>query len=527
MFHQDSLEIIYEEFNDKWYNALNVSNVISKKSLNLPYQLKLTSDESVNSNSYFTELNKDAYYVLVKYNQFVRYELRIFKNNVDKIVTRGYLDKFVIVSDKPQDKIKITDDPSTIDGRSKLITSCNELGDRNKAIEIYNKSVEPLGNKFCLYESLYKPDFEYSVANFYNNNKDEASLFQDKVMINRITPKNQQEGYLRNVYNFYQHNKLPLKRYKQLTVPCMNHYTVMNSAIIQDNGQGNGKSPSTIKDEPSFVLSVRTVNYFHVTPNYISNDADRHIRTETYLCKMDTKLELTKKLRIFSHVDYIKHRKTMVTCIEDMRVFYYKNRYWTIGTGIDTHYQRSHQMVLSRLKVDFQEESAITDKMYMLDYGSWKVQKNWIPFIFSDKLTIIYKYEPFTILEVNVKTGKCSIFKEVTQKIDCSTFRGSTVPFKYSIAGKYGTTYVMLVHTSRWLNGRNTYTQRFIEFDEHFVMVRTSPYFKITEHHMEYVMGCGYDYNTKEIYISLSENDLKGAIATISVDTFESMMYEI
>ena len=257
---------------------------------------------------------------------------------------------------------------------------------------------------------------------------------------------------------------------------------------------------------------MRTVNYLHQTPRYISLDEDQHIRTETYFCEVNNDLTIKSAKRIRNGTDYIKHRQTHVTCWEDMRLFYYKDNFWVIATGIDTHYQKSHQMVLGKLSIT-KSECCITET-HLLNYAGWNIQKNWLPVPKGDELFIIYRYEPFTVLKYDETAGKLTQVVQKTQhSVYCDGFRGSSVPFYCPIKNRW----IMLVHFGKWMNGKeNTYIHRFIEMDDDWNITKTGTPFQTKKHHMEYVMGATNHPDSKpnnpKIVMCLSENDSDGSI---------------
>lgn len=287
---------------------------------------------------------------------------------------------------------------------------------------------------------------------------------------------------------------------------------------------------SLFRDEAGGLLAAwRTVNYIHDN-GYVSEHSDGHIRTKTFVAEIpeflsnETNLTvlgsvpIEKVRELVNNVEYPSQRRSMVHNLEDQRMFLWNEQWWTVGTGIDTHYQQTHQMVLSRIN----ERDAAIERMVMLDYDQSSIQKNWIPFPYvKDKMLLIYTYEPFTILEVDLGTGKCHPFLVRQQLMNCHGFRGSAIPTRYNDR------YLMAVHRSMWLNktgkNTNTYAQKLIEFDNQFRFTRASNYFKITNHPMEYVMGC--HYNGKNLLMTLSENDANPSIVSFSEEEIEERLH--
>lgn len=556
---------------NKWLGALNTVSCISFTGVPITksdYFLNLYSadEELLSCSSFPSNLTLDYYYVLVKYGRYARFEPRLIKSNsvirslnsANNKNDSNTLFNVIVINNNhklaeefvnyPNDKERF----DSIDKAIQLHTSghqeeslklLNELfksgtkinidvayflskyeNTKNSRINALNVSnTELLISEIFLFDGLIQTVFEKSVALLYLKNFIPSRRYQDCLYLSRYLNNNSRDHFCNILYSYHLGKPISFNRIKRFSLPTMWNYTVMNSSIINIDSK--------------FYMTLRTVNYLHVAPNYISNDQDRQIRTVTYFCEMNSDFELIKKYRIINKVDYIQHRHTAVKCIEDLRIFHYNDEFWCIGTGIDTHYQQTHQMVIGHLNIDNEKGEAIIDKLYVLEYSSWKCQKNWIPFVTknsdgSDKLQIIYKYEPLTFLEINLdclvdpiycKGDKAIITrtKEIVQPIYCGSFRGSAIPFRYK------NNWIILVHCSRWLNGtKNTYVHRFLELDDNFVIKRVSPMFQTSNHHMEYVMGAVYDSQTKEIYLSLSENDSNGGVGSISQELFEEMFYD-
>lgn len=261
----------------------------------------------------------------------------------------------------------------------------------------------------------------------------------------------------------------------------------------------------------------RTVNYRHDTQKgYISEHDDGHIRTQTYTIRFSSGLDEFNIKQINNLVKYPSQRQSMIHDLEDQRLFKFGEDWYTIGTGIDTHLQSSHQMVLSKLNDDGDIE-----KMIFLDYDQTNIQKNWIPFPFHGKMLFIYQYEPFTLIEADLETGKCHTHLRCQQLINCKSLRGSSCPIKYQ--GKY----LMVVHRSLWFDKVNTYAQKLIEFTDDFRITRYSNYFKLTNCPMEYVMGCAFTDDDQMFHLTLSANDSDSRIVSFTQKDLESHLHAV
>lgn len=499
--------------------------------------------EYVCDNSFVPKLTEDRYCVYVRYGPWVRIEPRIVRSNlyndtIDNNETYPLLSTVIIESNGRLSDEELAKDPNydivkkmtlapdidlplISDIKHYLVRHYNKQNKREKAIEVSKRNVISHG-KLYLHDTICQEVFEISAAYYYNGDKEESHFYQDKAFLSPVIPKETAKRYLTNIYLYYLGAPLDFVRHKYWNISCLAHYTPMNAGIIKvDNPI---KCDFSYIENSSYYLTIRTVNYFH-THTYISNDDDKHIRTVTYLATMDNNLNVTSSRRIINRCDYIHHRHYMVECIEDMRLFKFNNKLYIVGTGIDTHHQQSHQIVIGQLQLE--EHVAYITKMYTLEYAQWRCQKNWLPFpeyrdgLQDHELAIIYKYEPFTLLKVNMNNGICTLYKEVQQKINCSSFRGSAVPFRHN--GKW----LMLVHNSQWFSGKNTYVQRMVEFDDNLQFTRVSCYFQTSDHHMEYIMGFQYDEEHNEFLFTTSKNDAHGGISTITYDQFQSMMYTL
>jgi|SRR6056297_2189597 len=480
------MDIVYKNsLNDKWYNCLSVVKDYGVRT-DRDYLLTLKENEYIDSNSYFDN-KTDANIVYAFYTNDKYSVLRpcIYKKTQD-----SYKECEICWTVRIYTNEEFTyDENNKIDERLRRIIEYNSKREYQKSI---NLCEEPLRIEEIVHKknSLHYIQSNLAVSYYYINCRRECYRLSDLLYFDRL---NNVKSDKNNILRYYCKDVFKGLEYQEVSFSTKYNYFVSNTSLCDQ------------------MAAVRTVNYIHNNGVYNSMDQDKHIRTKTYLCELNDDFSIKNHKLIENNIRYIEHRKTMVENIEDMRIFKFKENYWCIGTGIDTHYERSHQMVLLKLKGNQAE------KMYTLRYNSWLVQKNWIPFIYEDSINFIYSFEPFTILRLNEDSGEVTKVKEIKQKIDCSSIRGSTNIVLYEDK------YVCVTHVVFTVNKERNYLQKFIEFNKDFEITRCSSLFTLRDDPVEYSMGLTYKDNT--FYLTSTENDMNTRIYKIPQQIYEDNVF--
>ena len=111
--------------------------------------------------------------------------------------------------------------------------------------------------------------------------------------------------------------------------------------------------------------------------------------------------------------------------IEDIRYFHFNKELWGVGTSRELRDNWLNKMVLFKI-----EGNKIVHSVVLHNYNDSMCQKNWSPFIHNDKLLLVYSFHPLVILEPNLETGECTVFKELKTKSYFEDIKGGTCGIK-------------------------------------------------------------------------------------------------
>jgi len=543
-----SVDIIYEtnDMPNGWHAAIKIPGVRYIRyhfgfDDDPEYVLQLKKGEKVLPMSYLPlDLMDDCYKVYLKRGDYVKAEVRLLKfgakipKNTDHIqilpvyVETGKspenlimfkvvkeVNQLIINADFEGALSKMSKFPMTPDILH-FTRKCHNLMDNREAAISAQLDPKTIYRNWYHYDAISQANFETSAACFYLGDFESAFYHQDLLVRDRCISRNLKHGYLRNICDFYkrqmvQYPERTVKMYNQIHHPS--NYHLMNISLLKIEDD----MPEWVRLEGAVAIGLaRTVNYLIKNGAYVSMHEDRKIRTETYMIWLDDDLNVMVQHKLHVSVDYFKHRHTAIEDFEDLRIFKYPDgQIGFTATGIDTHVERSHQMVIGQIGIG----GKITG-VAMLHYADWRSQKNWLAFTHDDQLLMVYKYHPFTLIKIkDADTGSTQIHLEVPTKYDLDHIRGSSAPILVNswLAGtKYsGCYWLMTVHSSVRLNsGRVAYLQKFLLLSRNFEIKYISRFFKMTNELVEYSMGCIL-LNDK-IVISYSQDDRLGCLAVFN-----------
>jgi len=144
-------------------------------------------------------------------------------------------------------------------------------------------------------------------------------------------------------------------------------------------------------------------------------------------------------------------------------------------------------------------------------------QKNWSPFFYKGKLLLVYSFSPLIILEPDLKTGLCSIFKKENIKSNLAHLKGGSQGF---YIGNY---LYFITHEVLYEKGR-IYFHRFVKFNSNLELLSVSVPFYMKSMGIEYVAGAVYYDNN--VYISWGSDDKNSNISKISIENMNSKLFQ-
>ncbi len=157
--------------------------------------------------------------------------------------------------------------------------------------------------------------------------------------------------------------------------------------------QHSPTNPSIVnaQEENKLVVTVRGVRNQYFKNKYIG------VNNENYI------LVITENLSIenydFIEDRHIQYDKRAENGIEDLRIFWWKQNYWVLGTtycGDFSHNCRNlkNTMILAKLI-----HNTICEPFFISSPKNAHREKNWVPVPKGEKLYYIYRCSPFTLYE--------------------------------------------------------------------------------------------------------------------------------
>ncbi len=350
----------------------------------------------------------------------------------------------------------------------------------------------------------YKSYYEYSIIAYYLGFKKEGLLACNYLLLTKDfdIPGNIRSNAMNNSF-FY------LPQIKSESIDRIEN--LMLSQYYNPSSSSFEFSKSNNLDSHLYEGILRTVNYsINEKGHYLYPPNMNYIHTENYWVTLDkNKIIKQNKIVVSDNVETeFKRVYNSIQGLEDGRHIFYKNKLYASFTSFEYGKEAKASMVLTHIN---QEKDYIIDKIVHLKYETEKIQKNWVPFIYNDKLCFVYSYEPFIILEVNPDNGDCKELIKKEFKYRFNDLRGSAPP----IWLEEQQAYLIMTHEVIF-NDTRKYIHRFLLFDKEFNLVKVSIPFYFHKLFIEFSLSIIYDTNSKKLVIPFSYKDGEAFLSTIN-----------
>lgn len=348
----------------------------------------------------------------------------------------------------------------------------------------------------------YNCELEKSISAFYTTfYKEEGYKSCNKIILNKSIPEN----------------------IKNMTKPNMLFYLpTLSKNIIDININLPEKyvscNPFLTIHKGKLVGCIRTVNFLQNKGEYKVQDGTEKVNTKNFFVEFDSENNIIKQSEIIDKVERIKwdHR---VWGLEDMRLFNYQEEWWFTATSCQE--QENYRNPIQCLgKMIFNEENNTYDiidiKKCSGDFLQ-ETEKNWLPFVYDNKPLIIYKSEPFTMIEPNLYDKSCNIISKKSCSQDASNFRGSSSPIPY----KDG--YIYVEHEVAFINWR-TYYHRVVKFNKNFEIIEISKPFIFENRGVEFCISLVHQEN--KFIFGVGIEDKRAIMVTITEQEMENLFLQ-
>lgn len=230
------------------------------------------------------------------------------------------------------------------------------------------------------------------------------------------------------------------------------------------------------------------------------------VMTTNIICRLDDTLNVDEQHTINNDYDEkLQQHKTHVQGIEDVRILQFHNKIYFVGNSRDCSEKDVPRMMLGSFDIDTKQFG----KVVMLSgYEDGKCQKNWSPFVHNDKFLLLYSFSPLVILEPNLETGECSVYKSQPQTFFYDELKGGSQGFHI------GNFIYFITHEVVYESGR-IYYHRIVKMNDQLDIVDVSYKFYFDHIGIEFVSGAVYDQKREAVLISRGSNDERGVITKL------------
>jgi hypothetical protein len=350
----------------------------------------------------------------------------------------------------------------------------------------------------------YKPYYEYSIIAYYLGCIKEGLLACQYLLLTKDfeIPHSTRSNAMNN--SFFYLPQIKSESIKRIDDLMLKQYYNPSSCSFEFSKNNN---ENTHLYEGIF----RTVNYtINDNGHYLYPPNMNYIHTDNYWVTLEkNKVLKQNKITISPNLESeYKRVYHSIQGLEDGRHIFYKDKLYASFTSFEYGKDAKATIVLAHIN---QENDYTIEKIVQPKYELDKIQKNWVPFIYKDKLCFVYSYEPFIIIEVNPDNGECKEVLKKEFKYRLNDLRGSAPPIWLEEQGVY----LIMTHEVIF-NDTRKYIHRFLLFDKEFNLLKVSIPFYFHKLFIEFSLSVIYDKNLNKLVIPFSYKDGESFLSTIS-----------
>ncbi len=374
----------------------------------------------------------------------------------------------------------------------------------------------------------YMLDYEKSIIYYYINKREEGAKIAHELMLHNklrnVAPH--VYGIVSRNFKFYAKD---IKSYGGQNIATFSISDILSeeSNIEKFDDYKHVSNPSVTMINGTTCINLRCINYnmeikdnnLCYKVNYdgelVGISVERPVLTVNIMCTLDKNMKICNTYKLNdNNIDesLTKHDET-VRGIEDIRIIQYQNNAYFVGNSREYTDDHSPKMMLGKINL----KSKRVEKIVRLhEYEDNKCQKNWSPFVHDDKLLLVYSFSPLVILEPNLDTGKCTVYKNQKQLMYYDEYKGGSQGFYVS-----GVLY-FIVHEVVFESGR-IYYHRVVKMNKKLEIENVSPRFYFDEIGIEFVAGATYDDINEIVLISWGKKDASGILTSIPGKSLKKM----
>jgi tetratricopeptide (TPR) repeat protein len=256
----------------------------------------------------------------------------------------------------------------------------------------------------------------------------------------------------------------------------------------------NALNPSLCEKDGVVYAIVRTTNFtIDEHGRYWTSDGDT-TRTENLVGTIDPETGLFEGVLLLDESGVHKNENSPVRGYEDMRLFHWKDKWWSLATvrDLEGSFNCLNEIVLLELELrDVTKNSPAITRVHRLCPGTKRCEKNWVPLVRQngkdEDLLILYSLDPTRWIRLYEEGGEIKRRQDKISypRLALDHMRGGT---KFVSDGDGG--YLALFHENIDGMGRRKYMHRLVQIeDETLEVTRASEAFVFEDKTIEFAAG--------------------------------------
>lgn len=235
------------------------------------------------------------------------------------------------------------------------------------------------------------------------------------------------------------------KTHKYVEIDPQDAQTLLSDAIVETKtikipGFRNAYNPSLVQNKGGYLLSFRVDSYSLVT--YVQHLLNHRVSFQG-LVQLDRNLEVAGRPQLIDVRSYDPKYRSVP---QDGRLLGVGEKIYLFYNDNTTSVRSSQEMFIAEIVEEaglfrFKEPA----KHLTYSGSQQKVEKNWSPFAYEQKIYVVYRIQPHTILEIDLETGVCQEVAETKSALSWQfgEMRGGTPA--YLVDGEY----ISFFHSSK------------------------------------------------------------------------------
>jgi glycosyltransferase involved in cell wall biosynthesis len=236
-------------------------------------------------------------------------------------------------------------------------------------------------------------------------------------------------------------------------------------------------NPTIASSGEGFLLIVRTASYRLVNGGYELLTPGNAIETINYLVTLDAGLAVTDVVPLVDAAPGPKRYAASVRGYEDLRLVRLEECWLATATARDRNPGQICEIALLHI-----DDSEITSARILAGPAD-RHQKNWMPFVSSDRLYLLYMCDPTVVVRCDPVTGRLERVVGDPQAAELGALRGGSQGLR--VDGGF----LFAVHEALDFDQRRSYDHRLILLDDDFRVAARTPGFHFVSDGVEFCAG--------------------------------------